>query len=35
MFVHKLTDVLNVLEADYPGAAQVAVFPNAEIQYTK
>lgn len=35
MFLHKWADVLKVLEADYPGDAQVAVFPNAEIQYTR
>jgi nickel-dependent lactate racemase len=35
MFLHKWSDVLRVLETDYPADASVAVFPNAEIQYTK
>jgi nickel-dependent lactate racemase len=33
MFLHKWRDVMKVLEADYPAAASVAVFPNSEIQY--
>jgi hypothetical protein len=35
MFLHKWSDVLKVLEADYPTGASVAVFPNAEIQYVR
>ncbi|MDP2919126.1 MAG: lactate racemase domain-containing protein [Dehalococcoidia bacterium] len=34
MSVHKWDDVLKILEADYPGAASIAVFPSSEIQYT-
>ncbi len=33
MFLHKWSDVLRVLEADYPADASIAVFPNSEIQY--
>jgi len=35
MFLHKWSDVLKVLEVDYPASASVAVFPNAEIQYVR
>jgi hypothetical protein len=35
MFVDKWDDVLKILEADYPSAADVAVFPYAEMQYTR
>ena len=34
-FLHKWEDVIRVLKSDYPGSPSVAVFPNAEIQYTK
>jgi nickel-dependent lactate racemase len=33
IFLHDWSDVLKVLETDYPVAASVAVFPNSEIQY--
>jgi nickel-dependent lactate racemase len=35
IFMDKWDDVLKVLEADYPSAANVAVFPYAEMQYTR
>ncbi|MDD5288554.1 MAG: lactate racemase domain-containing protein [Dehalococcoidales bacterium] len=35
VFLQKWDEVLRVLEADYPSSAKVAVFPNAEILYTK
>ena len=34
-FLHNWGDVLKILEADYPSSANVAVFPYAEMQYTK
>ena len=34
LFLDKWDDVLKVLAADYPSAADVAVFPYAEMQYT-
>ncbi len=34
-FLHNWGDVLKILEADYPASASVAVFPYAEMQYTK
>ena len=34
-FMHDWNEVLKVLEADYPSSASVAVFPYAEMQYTK
>ena len=34
-FLHKWGEVLKVLEGDYPSAANVAIFPYAEMQYTK
>jgi hypothetical protein len=34
-FTHNWGDVLKILEADYPASANVAVFPYAEMQYTK
>jgi nickel-dependent lactate racemase len=34
-FIHNWSEVLRVLEADYPSSANVAVFPYAEMQYTK
>jgi len=33
VYVHKWDEVLKMLEADYPGAAKVGVYPNSEIQY--
>jgi len=33
VFVNKWTDVLTLLEKDYPSAAKVGVYPNSEIQY--
>jgi nickel-dependent lactate racemase len=35
IFLYKWGEVLKVLEADYPSSANVAVFPYAEMQYTK
>ena len=35
IFLRKWSEVLKVLEADYPALAKVAVFPNAEILYTE
>jgi nickel-dependent lactate racemase len=35
IFLHNWSEVLRVLEADYPSSANVAVFPYAEMQYTK
>ncbi|MCX6003725.1 MAG: lactate racemase domain-containing protein [Chloroflexi bacterium] len=35
VFTDKWSEVLKILEADYPSSAKVAVFPNAEIQYVK
>jgi len=35
MFLSKWSEVIKVLIADYPDEAQVAVFPNSEIQYTR
>ncbi len=35
VFLSNWEEVIKLLEADYPGKAQVAVFPNSEIQYTK
>jgi len=34
IFLDKWTEVLKLLEADYPSSADVAVFPYAEMQYT-
>jgi hypothetical protein len=35
IFLDKWSEVLKVLEADYPSSARVAVFPYAEMQYTR
>ncbi len=35
LFLSKWADVLKVLEADYPATAKIAVFPDAEIQYSR
>jgi len=35
MFLDKWSEVLKILEADYPSFANVAVFPYAEMQYTR
>ena len=35
VFTDKWSEVLEILEADYPSSAEVAVFPNAEIQYVE
>jgi lactate racemase len=35
IFLDKWSDVLKILEADYPASASVAVFPYAEMQYTR
>ena len=35
MYARQWSEVLQLLEADYPSSAKVAVFPNAEIQYAK
>ena len=35
IFLDKWSEVLKILEADYPSAANVAVYPYAEMQYTR
>jgi len=35
IFLHKWGEVLKVLEADFPSCANVAIFPYAEMQYTR
>jgi nickel-dependent lactate racemase len=35
MYSRQWSEVLKILEEDYPSSARVAVFPNAEIQYAK
>ncbi len=34
-FLHKWDEVLKILETDYPSSANVAIFPYAEMQYTR
>ena len=35
VFMHNWSEVLKLLESDYPSSANVAVFPYAEMQYTR